>query len=85
MAEKLGIYGFLRLSMNERANVTWNEGTFLHNRKGNGFHGNLYAVEDFYVEVLYDTARNTVVDVTPFKSLDLLQPYLDTIDLSGLM
>jgi hypothetical protein len=85
MAEKLGIYGFLRLSLNERADVTWNVGTFLHNRNGNGFHGNLYAVEDFYVEVLYDTERNTIVDVSPFTALHLLDPYLDNIDLSGLM
>jgi hypothetical protein len=68
MAERLGIYGFLRLSMNERAQVTWDKGTFLRNRNGNGFHGNLYAVEDFYVEVLYDTDRNTIVDVSPFTS-----------------
>jgi hypothetical protein len=84
MADKLGIYGFIRLSMDERANYTWQVGAFLHNRKGEGFNANLYGVEDYYVEVLYDTERNAIVDVLPFKSLDLLNPYLDTIDLGGL-
>ena len=86
MAERMGIYGFLRLSMNERAQVTWDKGTFLMSRReAEAVTVNLHAVEDFYVEVTYSHEHNTIVDVTPFASLHLLDPYLQQIDLSKLL
>lgn len=86
MAEPMGIYGFIRLSMNERADVTWERGTFLMSRAASdGVTFNLYAVEDFYVEVAYCHEYNTIVDVSPFASLHLLDPYLQQIDLSRLL
>ena len=85
MADKIGIYGFIGLSLDEQANYTWQVGTFLHSRKGAGFNSNLYGVEDFYVEVHYDTERNAIVQIMPFNSPDLLQPYLEQIDLSDLL
>ena len=85
MADEIGIYGLIGLSVDEQANYTWQVGAFLHNRKGEGFNANLYGVEDFYVEVRYDTERNAIVQIMPFNSPDLLQPYLEQIDLSELL
>lgn len=86
MAERLGIYGFIRLSMNERAQVTWDSGTFLLSRQdAEQVTVNLHAVEDFYVEVVYSGEHNAIVDVTPFASLHLLEPYLQQIDLRELL
>ncbi len=85
MADNLGIYGFLRLNLNERANLTWEIGTYLHCRTGEGFNANLYSVEDFYVEVFYDNERNTIADVMPFNAPHLLELYLAQIDLSELL
>ena len=85
MADKIGIYGFIGLSLDEQANYTWQVGAFLHNRKGEGFNANLYGVEDFYVEVRYDTERNAIAQIMPFNSPDLLQPYLEQIDLRDLL
>lgn len=85
MAERLGIYGFIRLSMNERAQVTWDSGTFLLSRSGGeAVTVNLHAVEDFYVEVTYSNEHNTIADVTPFNAPHLLEPYLEQINLSDL-
>lgn len=44
----------------------------------------LYAVADFYVEVVYTTRRKQVKEVAAFKEDERLEPYLDQIDLSEL-
>lgn len=43
----------------------------------------LLYLNNFYVEVWYDTMREEVVKVLPFSSLQCLEPYLDLIDIGS--
>ncbi len=43
----------------------------------------LLYLNNFYVEVWYDTVREEVVKVLPFSSLQCLDPYLDLIDIGS--
>ena len=43
----------------------------------------LLYLNNFYVEVWYDTVREEVVKVLPFSSLQCLEPYLDLIDIGS--
>ncbi len=44
----------------------------------------LYVVHDFYVEVVFATRRKTVLAIRASKEDDILEPYLEQIDLSEL-
>lgn len=44
----------------------------------------LYKLEDFFIEVFYDFKNNRIVIVRPFNSTDLLEPYLEKIDISDI-
>ncbi|RPD43549.1 hypothetical protein DRJ53_19610 [Paracnuella aquatica] len=44
----------------------------------------LYAVADFYVEVVFVTKRKSIVAVYASREVGILEPYLKQIDLSEL-
>jgi hypothetical protein len=45
----------------------------------------LLYLNNFFVEVWYDTLREEVVKVLPFSSLQCLQPYLDQINIESVL
>jgi hypothetical protein len=45
----------------------------------------LFQLESFYVELFYDGKTDQVVMTHTFQITDLLDPYLEAIDLSGLL
>lgn len=59
------------------------QGVLLSRRLTADYKATLFALDDFYVEVVY------YPDMTPcftsFKDMDLLEPYLETIDISELI
>ncbi|MEJ7735977.1 MAG: hypothetical protein WKF97_01010 [Chitinophagaceae bacterium] len=60
-------------------------GTFLATREEDGFIFDLYKMNSFYVEFFYFTNDHGKIVVRCFTSMDELKPYLDTIDLDGLL
>ncbi len=76
---------FNALPFDLRANYLWDFGRFLTNRRGPYFMCNLYAVDSFYVEVLYHQESNTIADVTGFEDTEKLSEYLDEISLKKLL
>jgi hypothetical protein len=40
-------------------------------------------MDEFYVEVFYDNISNEIKRFRPFTTMQLLDPYLDKIDLNG--
>ena len=62
--------------------MVWQQGTFLMTRFFNGLAINLYYVDNFYVEVWYNREENYIQQITSFKSLECLEPYLSLIDLN---
>ena len=45
----------------------------------------LYQVENFYVEIYHHTHFNVVVNINSFTNTDCLNPYLEQINIEGLV
>ena len=43
----------------------------------------LYAVDSFYIEITYAAADCTLIGLRSFKTITLLEPYLEQIDISN--
>jgi hypothetical protein len=68
------LYGFNILELNERMEAVNQFGTFLDIYISKDIHINCYAIDKFFVEVVYDSEHNTITEVRPFKyghSLDM--------------
>lgn len=78
----MGLYEYNQLSLDEKADVLWQHGKYLLNRKEgtNGY--NLYSLFDFYVEVHADNATNKIENIITFKTQRLLEPYLTNIKIN---
>jgi hypothetical protein len=81
----LGIYEFQMLSENEQASHLWECGEYLVTRIEAENKINLYALKDYYVEVTYQGQINKITGLRIFKTLRLLEPYLDQLDLNELL
>lgn len=81
----MDLYEFIALDLEKKAETVWNHATYLTWRPWSRGKVNLYALEDFFVEVYYDDEFNCMDDIRSFKCLDCLDEYLERIDLTGLM
>jgi hypothetical protein len=74
------IYEFIAL--NEiRQQEAVNEGVYIGDRKDYEHTILLYQVDTFYVEVYYLKKKHKLKRFVPFTTMDLLEPYLDQIEL----
>jgi hypothetical protein len=76
---------FLRLSINERADITWSEGEFIGSREYYGFKLSLYVLKGLYVEIWYFPTTNRIEKVEPLADIKDLNHYLKDIDIKKLM
>jgi hypothetical protein len=53
------------LSLNERAKYVWNNGRFITSRITGIYRTNVYWLGYYYVEVVYNSESNQIVDVLP--------------------
>lgn len=79
------MYEFNLLSEDEKVDLLYHEGTYLAKRKKHNLTLVLYQLEDFYVEVHYNKYRYLINDIRYFHSLELLNPYLEQIDIEEIM
>lgn len=75
------LYEYSLLPINDRADNLWTNGKFIINIKENTYSYNLYTFFGYFVEVKLSNTENTIVDITPFRKGELLNKYLDVIDL----
>ena len=71
------LYEFNRLELNERMEAVNQCGTFLDNYITQDIKINCYAIDKFFVDVVYDAENNTITEVRSFKyghSLDKYAP-----------
>ena len=81
LAKKMNLYEFTRLSEEEQYNTTWEKGVLVDQFiKENGII-NLYAINEFFVEVYYDQSTNKILYKKHFKQGELLDKYLNRINL----
>lgn len=71
------LYEFNRLELKDRMEAVNQYGTFLENYITQDIKINCYAIDKFFVEVVYDAEHNTITEVRSFKygySLDKYAP-----------
>jgi hypothetical protein len=69
------LYEFNILDINQRMEAVNQLGTFLDNYIGNGERCSCYAIDKFFVEVVYDSEHNTITEIRSFKTMNLLDKY----------
>jgi hypothetical protein len=79
--DKLGLYEYNQFTPDEQAELLWDKGVFLINRMDDKYSYNLYSLFDFFVEVWYDSKKNSIYKFRTFKTVEALEPYLDRINL----
>ncbi len=79
------LYEFKLLSENQQTEVVWIEGDFVADRKEGDYAILLYQLYSFYVEVKYSGKTNRFLIYRCFSNIDQLEPYLEEIDISGLV
>lgn len=77
----MDLYEYNVLDLNERMEVVNQQGVFLDNHITKLERCNLYAIDRFFVEVVYNSETNTITEIRSFKTGDLLNKY--SIDLSN--
>lgn len=78
----MDIFDFHDMTSDVRAEAVWVHGTFLAIRSVNDHYVALYHMKSFYVEVWYSPAENKIEYTVGFRSEELLEPYLQMIDIS---
>ena len=61
------LYKFNILSFEERYKTVIDKGTFLDNYITEDIRINCYAIDKFFVEVVYDNEQNVITEVRSFK------------------
>ena len=79
------LYEFQTLTEKVQTNILYNRGAYIGKRKENGKIGVLYQLEGFYIEIFYRTYRREIFLLHCFSTTDLLQPYLEEINIEELL
>ena len=77
----MNLYEFSRLSEEEQYDTTWNIGVLVDQLIKDNMSINLYAINEFFVEVYYDQSTNKILYKKHFKQGELLDKYLNRINL----
>lgn len=79
------LYDFQLLPEHEQIETLYQQGVFIGKRKEAFSIILLYQLESFYVEVYYRKYRSYVKKLYCFDSTELLDPYLEQIDVENLV
>ncbi len=73
------LYEFNMLSDDEQLSAVWDKGIFLENHISKTEKINCYAIDMFFVEVVYDAKEDKITKVRSFKEGHLIStPYRNT-------
>ncbi|MBE0662549.1 MAG: hypothetical protein IH597_08785 [Bacteroidales bacterium] len=78
----MNLYQYIALSNDAKSQLLWEQGIYVMNRFEDDLAINLYMLSDFYVEAWYNQNSNKIVKLRPFRSLNLLETYLNQIKLN---
>lgn len=81
MTNNVTISEFNELTLDEKAWYLWHGATFLHVYQNSKFRINLFYLNDYYIELWYHIDENKVENIRAFKSIELLEPFLQNIDI----
>ena len=69
------LYRFNTLTLDGKQATIWEKETFLENYITKNSRINCYAIDKFFVEVVYDSVHNVITEVRSFKSGHSLDKY----------
>jgi hypothetical protein len=78
-------WAFIRLKRWQQLEVLHRNGTLLLEVERMGLILRLFSVSDFYVELYCVPSDGTIIMLNAFTEVNDLEPYLDEIDISGLI
>lgn len=81
----MDIYDYTLLSMGERASLLWQQAKYIDRHSDEELTANLYHINNFFVEAVVSHRENRIIDVTPFKTGDRLEKYLNKVDLRDIV
>ena len=79
------MHDFQLLPEEEQIEILYQSGVFIGKQKQAFSIILLYQLESFYVEVVYTKYRNHVKHLHCFDSTEMLEPYLEQIDVENLV
>ena len=85
MQSDITLYEFNSLTKNEKVEVLCECAIYLCERPDAVFRVVLYQINNFYIEVKYDTINNCIIEFLLFTNTKLLEPYLKQIDISNIL
>lgn len=77
-------YSFDALTNEQKRSLLLKRGVILGRRTYNEFKTTLFALDNIYVEVLYNIETKNMACMRSSDSIELLDPYLDAIDITAL-
>ena len=77
------LYDFIKLNEYEQAESVW-QSQFIADRTDGNSTVLLYCLGEFFVEVTYDPGLNKIMNIKPFKTWRLLEPYWQDVGLTEL-
>ncbi len=75
----MNLYQFNMLNTDEKLKSVWKYGAFIDNYITDSERTNLYGINKFYVDVVYDPDTNKIVEVRSFKKGKCLEKYFPEI------
>ncbi|MCC9135936.1 hypothetical protein ACFSKU_15815 [Pontibacter silvestris] len=81
----MDLHQFIYKPFDQRAADVLKYGTFLAARIERGYHVLLYDMRDFYAEAWYDPTKSKITVVVGFASVLCLEPFLEAIELPGVI
>ena len=78
------LHQFTRLTQDEQATATWQNGTFLAIAAMDHIKILLYQLNSFYVEVFYNEHTSKIERFNSFSSIEQSDPCVESGDLFGL-
>ena len=69
------LYEFNSLTLEVKQTTTWKHDTFLENYITQDIRINCYAIDKFFVEVVYDAEHNVITEIRSFKYGHSLDEY----------
>jgi hypothetical protein len=76
---------FNALDVTSQVDYTLRYGTRIGERTCDDRRMLLFRLDNFFVEIVHETVSRDIIKIGGFEHEILLQPYLDQIDLSGLL
>ncbi len=76
---------FLQMDLFRQADCVMNYGKCLVDKRVERVGRSLYALENFYVEMLYDAHKDRILALIPYRNIGSLDDWLNRVQLDELM